>query len=268
MKTIRKKCEGATMLVHYQSLILLLGIFLMVGYGLYQTHIRGKIPHIRRIAALEAIDEAIGRAMETGKKVHCGLTHVEIFGAYAIQSLASFALASYWARKAAEYGVPAIYTTDTIPSYPIYEGLIRDAYVSAGKLEDFNDPHKVQIRVMTGPYDLAVAGVLQRENVGAGLISGEVGRYVLQFGEAHRVADAFSIIGMPIIDKLEWSVATFDYVFMLSETYAAGAWITKDKTQLGHIIGSDIATWVAIILFIAFFVVANILGSPLTFLGR
>jgi hypothetical protein len=246
-----------------QSLLFLVGAFILMGAGLYRTVIAGKPPQIRRLAGIDAMDEGIGIAVETGKKVHCGLTHIVLTGEYTAYSLPGVTIAGLFARKAAKAGVPALFTMDSMPSFTLVEGVIRDSYAAEGKLDLYENPDMCSVRVYAGAYDLVVANILQRENIGASVLTGEIGKVILQVGEAHRVANVFSILGAPLIDKLEWGVSTFDYVLMLTETYAAGAWVTGDKIQLGSILGSDFVTWVMVILAVAFTAWASALGKGL-----
>jgi 1-deoxy-D-xylulose 5-phosphate reductoisomerase len=98
------------------------------------------------------------------------------------------------------------------------------------------------------------------------LITGSIGKSCLQVGEAHREADTFAILAHAAWDKLEWAVATFDYVLILQETYAAGAWITGESAQLGSVIGVDLVTWSMFIVQIVLVAAATALGTMLTWL--
>jgi len=261
-------------MAHEQSLVFLVGIFLMMAYGMYKTFIRGEIPHVRKIAALDAIDEGIGRSIEMGKKLQFVIPN-DLMGPMASVTLISLTLMSYVARKAAKAGIPAVYTCATAPVLTVMQGMLRDIYAEQGKLEDFNNPEKVKVRMLGEGYwrfgagastalALAYPGLLQRENVGTTIFAGEDGKNLLLYGEAGREADCFQICLNPTSSKLSWAIATFDYVAMLSEVYTAGAWVTKRKEQLGSVIGTDIATWTMIVLVIVFTAVASILGRSLS----
>ena len=249
------------MIEHVQSLVLLVVLFAMMCYGMYRTMIQKKTPRIRRMPAIEAIDEGIGRAVETGRKVHCGNPQALLVGDKTAENLIGFSLMGYFARKSAKAGVPAFFTVPTPQGAPLADGLVREAYVAEGKLADYENPDMVQLRVFTGAYDFALAQLLQRENVGASLMSGEIGKIMMVVGESHRVADTFSILAHPGYDKLEWAVPTFDYVLMLQETYAAGAMITGDEAQLGAIIGLDLVTWTIFALTCVLSILAAVLGN-------
>jgi len=257
------------MLAHIDSLIVFLGSIAIFGYGMYRTVFQGKLPHIRRLPALEAVDEGIGIALETGKKVHVGLPGIDLVGLTAAQSLVSFSILGYVARKAAEAGVPAVYTTGVPAAYPIMDGVIHDAYAEAGKLDMYENPEMVQIRVAASGgagddvYPYFYANFLARENVGFSLVTGLVGKPMLFIGETNQAEGIFSILAYPIVDKIEWGVPTFDYTMFMLETYTAGAWITKDKIQLGSVVGTDIWVWIFIAAVVVGTIIASILGSPL-----
>ncbi len=262
-RKVRKNKYGGVFVAHPQSLILYVGLFVAIGYGIYRTTIEGKLPYIRRFAALEAMDEGIGIAVETGQKVHFGVPG-GIGGSRTPSTLASLAIMGHFASKAAQAGVHTVYTLTSPPVMVIAEGLLRDAYLAEGKIEDFNNPEMVDRRLIIGGegvYPAFYAGLMQRDIAASIIMS--TGKFKLFMGEANRQGGVFGIDLAPHYDKLEWGIATFDYVLMLSENYVAGAAITKDKIQLGSALGSDIVTWVMCALFVIFTIVASILGTPL-----
>ena len=106
-------------------------------------------------------------------------------------------------------------------------------------------------------YDMALAGMLQRDNIGTSVIAGPIGKYSLLQGEANREANVFSICAISENDKIEWLIPTFDYVLIILETYTAGALITQDDVQLGNVIGVDFMSWLMISLIVVFFIAAQ-----------
>ena len=266
-------------IAHTQSLVFFVTFILLTMYGLYRTHILGKIPFIRKLAPFEAMEEGIGSALERGKKVQfaipSGITGGGGSGGGTSTTLISLSMLGFFAKKAAEAGVPAVYSCSTAPTLVLMDGVIRDAYSLAGKPEDFDNPDKVQLRMIgTGQpggggvggetaFVLAYTGLLQRENVGTTVFSGSSGKNLLLIGEAGREAGAFQININPTSSKLSWAVATFDYVLMMSEPYVAGAMLTKDKTHLGSVIGTDLGTWLMVALIVIFTAIATVLGTSL-----
>ena len=122
----------------------------------------------------------------------------------------------------------------------------------------------VEVRFVAGgegTYPSFYAGLMQRDM--AASVINAMGKFKLFMGEANQQAGVFGVCLSPSYDKLEWGIATFDYVLMLSETFVAGASITKDPYQLGSAIGTDIVTWVCAALFVIFVGLATALGTGL-----
>ena len=250
------------MLVHIQYLVFLLITWGLLGVGMYRTVVQNYKPQIRKLAALEAIDEGLGLSVETGRKVHCGIPMDGFFAKNAAYIMVGMAIMGYFARKAAALGVDAVYTVCEAPALIVAEGIVRDAYASEGKLDDFNNVDKVQVRLIglheAAAYDIATAGILQRDNIGMSLMAGPVGKFSLLQGEAHRAANVFSIVCIPENDKIEWLIPTFDYVLMILESYTAGAMITGDTVHLGNVIGTDYMSWLIFALLIFSFLAGQI----------
>ena len=249
------------MLKHTQSLIFYLITWGFIAFGCYRTIYQKYKPHIRKLAALEAIDEGIGLSVETGRKVHCGIPMSGFLSRRAAEILIGVAIMGYFARKAAAVGIDALYSCCEPSILPVIEGVTRDAYAAEGKLEDYENLDKVQVRMLSlhtaASYDMALAGMLQRDNIGTSVIAGPIGKYSLLQGEANREANVFSICAISENDKIEWLIPTFDYVLIILETYTAGALITQDDVQLGNVIGVDFMSWLMISLIVVFFIAAQ-----------
>ena len=205
---------GTNLLEHPQSLFLTVGIFVAVGIGLYYSVVAKKQPSIRRFAALEAMDEGIGIAVETGKRIHFGVPGGLGSGTGeggSASTLQTMAIMGYFAEKAAKAGVSTVYSVSTAPTLTLAEGIIREAYLHAGKLEDFDNPNMVQLRFIAGGegvYPAFYAGLMQRNM--AASIANVGGKYKLTCGEANQQAGVFGINLSPSYDKLEWGIATYD----------------------------------------------------------
>ncbi len=70
---------------------------------------KGRVPKLRRIPGIDAIDEAIGRAVEMGKPVVCSHGIANLRGATSgPQTLAGLSVLSYVSKKAIESGARVI----------------------------------------------------------------------------------------------------------------------------------------------------------------
>jgi len=86
-------------------LFLLLSLSFLAIYLSIQRSVGGKIPNLRRLPAIDAIDEALGRAVEMGKTVvflH-GTGKLETSGSAG--SLAAISALPYIARRTVNLGI-------------------------------------------------------------------------------------------------------------------------------------------------------------------
>ena len=89
---------------------------------------RGRVPYIRRIAGLNAIDEAVGRATEMGRPVMMvpGISGLDVV---TLQALSIF---GYIARAVARFGNKSIIPTIDPIVTGVAEETLHDAYADAG----------------------------------------------------------------------------------------------------------------------------------------
>ena len=85
-----------------------------------------KVPGIRKVAGLDALDEAIGRATEMGATVHFSPGIGDVQNA---QTLAAFAILTHVAKMCAKYDTRLIQTNRDNVVYSIAEEIIKQASV-------------------------------------------------------------------------------------------------------------------------------------------
>jgi len=99
------------------------------------------LPRIRTIAAIEAIREGVGRAVEIRKPVHWsfGSGGISLTGTSTGETLADLGVLSYTAGLCAELGARFIFHMPAVPAgVPLLEGIVLEAYAKAGKLDEFD----------------------------------------------------------------------------------------------------------------------------------
>ncbi len=142
--------------------ITLLMSALVVGFIMAAK--RGANLYIRRIAGLDAIDEAVGRATEMGRKI---LYIPGIISVSEPQTLASLGILGYVAKLAARYGtqleVPNI---DPLTMAAARE-IVKEAYLEAGAPESFREEMVHYITADQFAYAAAVNGIMVRDRPAA-----------------------------------------------------------------------------------------------------
>ena len=216
----------------------------------------GKELFIRRIPALDSIDEAVGRSTEMGKSVFFipGLTGLTDAGA-----LASLTILSRVAKKVAEYG-----TTLVMPNYdPIVmtaaREVVKQSYTEAGKPDAYQERNIMYLTSEQFGYAAGVDGMMVREKPGAIFFQGYFFAESLILAETGHSVGAIQIAGTTATAQLPFFVAACDYTLIGEEMLAASSYISKDPIMLGTIKGEDYSKLV-IMAIIGFSAIVGTLG--------
>jgi len=201
------------------------------------------IPEIRRIAGLEAVDEAIGRATEMGRPVHItpGLGTVS-----SGPTIAFYAFLGYVAKTAARYDVRFVNTNRNVYVHAINEEIIRQAYLEAGRPDAYNPD---DVRYLSGfqfAYTAGVLGFFQREKPAANLMLGYFYAESMILIETAQWVGAITVGGTTSTAQLPFFVAGADYTLIGEEIYAASAYLSRQPVLRGTVVGQD---WGKLLIF-------------------
>ena len=112
--------------------ITLLSIMTVIIYFNIRRAIKGKIPKIRLLPAIEAIEEGVGRAAEMGRPVHFSPGFGKLQSAYGTETISGMSVLHQTARFAARKRTDIICTIGRSPHQPIAEEAIRTAFLLEG----------------------------------------------------------------------------------------------------------------------------------------
>lgn len=195
----------------------------------------GKELYIRKIAGLDSIDEAIGRATEMGRPIFFTTATEPV----TISSISGVTILSRIAKLAARYNTRIIVTSGNPVVYTMIEEVCKEAYTSEGKAELF-DP-KRDLHFILGQFPLAMgsAGIMQREKAAACFYFSYFYAESLILAEAGNIAGAIQVAGTDATTQVPFFVTSCDYTIIGEELYAASAYISKQPTMLGSLVGQD-----------------------------
>jgi len=202
--------------------------------------VRGKIPWIRRIPGLDAIDEAIGRAVETGRPIFYSTGVGDLSAATMPQTMAGLTLLGYVARRAAEYKADFTYIAAVPQLVPIAEDMIKTAY------RDKYKPDQIMFVPSQTALMATVMGVYEREKPAANFLLGALYWETIILAEAGARAGAIQVGGTGRLYQIPYIVALCDYGLIGEELLAAGAYVSREPSQLGTILASDIVRFIII----------------------
>jgi hypothetical protein len=198
---------------------------------------RGKPIFIRRIAGLNAVDEAIGRATEIGKKV---LYIPGIQSMDDIQTIASLSILGHVARATARYGTDLEVPNKDPLTFVSARETVRAAYLAEGRPDLFREEMVNYVTYDQFAYTASVSGLMIREKPAANFLIGYFFAESLILAETGQSTGAIQIAGTADPTQLPFFVATCDYTLIGEELYAASAYLSREPELLGSIRTQDI----------------------------
>jgi hypothetical protein len=208
---------------------------------------RGRPMFVRRIAGLEAIEEAVGRATEMGKAV---LYVPGIDEANNIQTIYSMVILNNVAKMVARYETPLIVPVCRAFVVPLAEETVRAGYLDAGRPEAFNRNNIRYLSDEQFAFTAAVNGIMLRERPAANLFLGSFFAESLILAETGFSTGAIQIAGTANIHQLPFFVVACDYTLIGEEFFATSAYLSKEPDLLGTLKATDAVKTLIMILLV------------------
>lgn len=210
---------------------------------------KGKVPKVRRVAGIDAIDEAIGRAVEMGKPIVCSHGIANLRGATSgPQTLAGLSVLAYVSKKAIASNAQVIVPVRNPEVWPIAADIVETEYKLAGRADEFDSD---DIRFLSSNqfgYSSNYMGLMMREKPGANIMIGAYWAESLQLGETGNRVGAFQIAGTANTSQIPFFLITADYCLIGEEIYSAGAYLSEDGPLMGSLAGADVGRLIAVVL--------------------
>lgn len=216
-------------------LVAMLFFFSLVTFFISQAK-RGKNLFLRKIAGLEAIDEAVGRATEMGRPILYvpGLSDIGD-----IATIASLNILQGIARKAAKYDTPIIVPNRDPIVYTVAREIVKEAYSDAGRPDAFNPDSVFFVTESQFAYVAAVNGIMLREKPATNFFLGMFWAESLLLAETGNISGAIQIAGTDAPAQLPFFITACDYTIIGEELYAASAYLSREPNLVGTIKAQD-----------------------------
>jgi len=220
--------------------ILLYGIVMFIDQARAQ---RGEEIPIRRIAGLDALDEAIGRSTEMGRPVLYvpGIDEIK-----EIQTIYSMMILRHVARKTAEFGTDLIVPVKDSVVMTFAEEAVKQGCMDAGRPDAFVADNVRYLSNEQFAYCAGVAGIMTREQPAANIMLGMFFAESLILAETGFASGAIQVAGTAKQHQLPFFVAACDYTIIGEEYFAVTAYLTREPGLLGTIRAADMTKLVAI----------------------
>ncbi|MFA6583004.1 MAG: DUF6754 domain-containing protein [Elusimicrobiaceae bacterium] len=200
-------------------------------------HAKRKTYFLRRLAGLDAIDEAIGRATEMGRPVYYMTGRYDIDK---ISTIASTFILAEVAKKTARYGaqlkVPHAYPM----TMAVCQEIVKQAYTEEGRPDYFREDINFFLSSDQFAYTAAADGLMARDKPAACFYAGYYYSESLLLTEVGASVGAIQIAITDAEAQLPFFFTTCDYTIMGEELYAASAYLSKDPVLVGTVRGQDL----------------------------
>ncbi len=236
----------------------------LIFYFIYHAR-KGKELYIRKIAGLQAVDDAVGRATEMGKSIlySLGLGYVED-----VATIASLNILGEVAKKCAQYDTKLICPNADPIVYTVAREVVKESYTQAGRPDAFNPDCVYFLTDSQFAYAAGVDGIMVREKPATNFLIGMFYAESLILAETGASTGAIQIAGTDALAQLPFFVTACDYTLIGEELYAASAYISKEPLLLGAIKGEDMGKLVITIILISASIIGVLTKFPILKLFR
>jgi hypothetical protein len=220
---------------------------------------KGRQFTIRRIPGLSAIDEAVARAAEMGRPVLASFGLGALSAQEGVVTLQALGIVSVVAEATARFGSRFLLPVRIPALLPLAEEAMRDAYRRGGRPDAFHSEDVMFLSDRQFAFAAGMAGLINREKVASIFLFGVFYAESLIIAENGNRVGAIQIAGTPSTTQVPFFIASCDYVLIGDEFYAATAYLTRQPTLVGAIVGQD---WSKLLI-----LACILLGAVLTTLG-
>ena len=218
---------------------MLIAVVLFTGILVFCIYLSraGQKMFIRRIAGLEAVDEAIGRATEMGRSI---LYLLGLHGVSDVATIAGMSILGLVARRTAEYETPLRVPCRDAIVMNVAREIAKTSYLDAGRPDAYSEEDIFFITQGQFAYAAAVDGMMIREKPAAIFLQGYFYAESLILAETGNSIGAIQIAGTTADAQLPFFITACDYTLIGEELFAASAYLSEDPLLLGSIKGQDI----------------------------
>lgn len=197
----------------------------------------GRPMWVRKIAAIDAVNEAVGRATEMGRPCFFvpGVQDMDDMG-----TVAGVSVLGRIAKTAAEYGADLEVPTSKGLVMTACREAMQAAYYSAGRPDEFNVEKVSYITDDQFGYVAYLVGNMSRRKPAACFYMGTFFAESLLLAETGNSIGAIQIAGTRETSQLPFFVAACDYTLIGEEFFAASAYLSGQPDQLGSLKGQDL----------------------------
>jgi hypothetical protein len=184
----------------------------------------------------------MGEAIESGRQLHISLGQASLMGTASATSVAAVQVLSRLAQDGCASGAPPLATVGEGTLLPIAQNSLRQAYVEAGRPDEYKHDSAQFVAADTAPYAFAggIASVVQQNNASGNVLVGRFGPEIAIAAEAGVRQNIDQVIGTDDPSALAVATAVTNSILIGEELFAAGAYVEGSPSQIASLQVQDI----------------------------
>ncbi len=223
--------------IEHASPAMILILLILAGPLFYfiRKAIKGHQFFVRKIAGIDAINQAIGRSAELGRPVSfcTGLTNISPT-LYAV-----LGVLFHVARRCAIYRNKLILPQNQPDVMAIAESVMKDAYRIEGRLHEFDPSNIIYLSDEQFAFASGYMGTIHREKVASAFLFGYFAAESLILAEAGQQIGAMQVAASVSPEQVPFFITSCDYTLIGEELFAAAAYLTREPVQMGSLYAQD-----------------------------
>jgi hypothetical protein len=249
--------QGRAQWFHMGRLNALIAVIILCSAILYFINAArsGKPVYIRKIGGLEAVEEAVGRATEMGKKIFYipGTQDMD-----EVQTLAGITILGRVAKIAADYEARLEVPVSRSLVMVTCREVVKEAYLSAGRPDAYREENIYYLTDDQFGFAAGIDGLVMRDKPATMFYMGAFYAESLILAETGNSIGAIQIAGTAMPAQLPFFVAACDYTLIGEELFAASAYLSKEPKLLGSLKGQDVGKGIILAIIIIGIIVTSI----------
>lgn len=201
---------------------------------------------LREIPAFTKLGGAIGRAVESGKRLHLSLGWGGVYDIRGASGLVGLSVVERIARLASVSDRPPVVTSGEGTLGILSQDSLRAVSRTIGAAQQFN---LLQGRVSgLTPFSYAAGAlpIIHDEQVSATILTGHFGSEVALISDASERQEGFTLAGSDSLPAQAVVVVTAEAPLIGEELYAAGAYVNAGPLHASSLRAQDIFRWVLV----------------------
>lgn len=232
--------------IEHSNPVLVVLLLLLLGPVFYYVR-RARQGHrlfVRRIPGVDAVDDAIGRAVEMGRPM---MFTTGLVGVGSVL-FACLGILRHLVSRVAQFGARMIIAQNDPEVMAIVQATVEETYRKQGRHELYRPEDVAYLSGEQFAFASGYMGIAHREKVAACFLFGTFAAESLILAEAGQQVGAIQVAGTVSNEQIPFFITTCDYTIIGEELYAAGAYLSRDPVQTGSLRGQDVGKLVILLL--------------------